>query len=86
MALGVSSLGAALLPGAAGAESGPSLVDSVLAAMQPRGTIVAQQPVAAPRQMTSAPPPSPLGPLVGKRHPFLNAESRDLLTEARARG
>lgn len=85
MALGTTSLGAALLPGVAGAESGPSLVDAVLTAMRPRGTVVAQQPVdAAPS--AAAPPPSPLGPLVGKRHPFLNADSRAALESARARG
>lgn len=82
MALGVSGLGAALLPGAGGAASGPSLVESVIDAMRPRGTVVAQQPVETP----GAPAPTgSLGPLSGAAHPFLNARSRRILERSRGR-
>lgn len=83
MALGVSDLGAALLPGAGGAASGPSLVESVIDAMRPRGTVVAQQPVETPGG--PAPPTGSLGPLSGAAHPFLNARSRRILERSRGR-
>ena len=61
MALGLGGLGSALLPGAATDASGPGLVESILAAMQPQGgaPVVAAQQVAAPGSLSpgsTAPP------------------------------